>query len=73
MDQEQALQVTELGKREVTGQDRLHPLLAADTNPDVSSCNKKVIDHVITVRVFITPFCKSPLHWDTVLIPSKPS
>lgn len=56
MDQEQALQVTELCKGEVAGQDRLHPLLATDTNPDVGSCNKKVIDHVITVSFDYSSF-----------------
>jgi len=46
VDQEQALQVAELCNGEVTGQDCLHPLLAADTNPDVGSCNTEVIGHV---------------------------
>lgn len=49
VDQEQALQVAELREGEVTGQDRLHPLLATDANPNVGSCNN---DHVITPRVF---------------------
>lgn len=49
VDQEQALQVAELREGEVAGQDRLHPLLATDANPNVGSCNN---DHVITPRVF---------------------
>lgn len=35
--QQKALQVTELSKGVVAGHDGLHPLLAADTNPDVGS------------------------------------
>lgn len=58
VDQEQALQIAELCKGEVTGQDRLHPLLATDADPDVGSCNEKVIDHVITPRVNTAPFLK---------------
>lgn len=58
VDQEQALQVTELREGEVAGQDRLHPLLATDANPNVGSCKKKVVDHIIIPRVFAAPFLK---------------
>lgn len=74
MDQEQALQVTELSKGEVTGQDCLHPLLATDAHPDVGSCNEKVIDHIIKPRVFTAPVFKiSYPALNTLLIPSQPS
>lgn len=58
VDEKQALQVTELCKGEVAGQDCLHPLLATDANPDVGSCNKRVIDHVVTPRIFTASFLK---------------
>lgn len=47
VDKEQALQVAELSKGEVAGQDRLHALLATDADPNVGSCNKRVVDYVV--------------------------
>lgn len=37
MDQQEALQVPELGKGEIAGEDSLHPLLPTDSHPNVGS------------------------------------
>lgn len=77
VDQEQALQVAELREGEVAGQDRLHPLLATDANPNVGSCNKKVAGHFTIPRVFTAPFFKFIFKMNypgpnSMLIPSQP-
>lgn len=40
MYQQQTLKVAELGEGKVTVEHGLHPLLAADADPNVGSCNK---------------------------------
>lgn len=40
MDQEQTLEIVELGEGEVTVEHGLRPLLAADADPDVGSCKR---------------------------------
>ena len=39
VDEQQALQVAELGHREVAGEHRLHALLTADTHANVRRCH----------------------------------
>lgn len=39
--QQEALQVTELGKGVIAGHDGLHPLLTTDANADICSCKDR--------------------------------
>ncbi len=45
VDQQEALQVTELSEGVVAGHHSLHPLLTADAHTDVCSCTRRCLCH----------------------------